>query len=385
MRAVIVHGLLAVFGLGFAYQTYSRKPEEESAPGSVTVAECSPDALQKITLITPTNEIIVQPKREHGESSYWIDNTQKSPTPPPPKDPAKPDDKPKALSDATKPRHYIANGTFTEYLKRYSPLRALRSLGTLPKDKDADFGFDKVGTYVKLQCAGRTTEFEVGSRAFGASQRYFRDRKSKTIYLFEEQLVSDLESANFKFMQTDLHAFVNADVEEITVSAQGAKKRLLHRDRKVPEQSLWVDADAPAKRNELYGNWFTRLSKMRARLYLPDGADPGSDLTGATGGSEPVLSIDYKVEGKPNGKLELVRVDENGVAHYYARSEATHNWVSVYDSAAKEVEQDVGMVVGTEQAPSKPIGSSDASNGKSEHGAPLPPGHPAIPSAPHPH
>ncbi|HEY2732952.1 MAG TPA: DUF4340 domain-containing protein [Polyangiales bacterium] len=383
MRAVIVHGLLAVFGLGFAYQTYSLKPEEESAPGSVTVAECSPEALQKITLTTPTNEIIVTPKRDHGESIYWIDNSQKSPTPQPPK----PDDKPKEIPEASKPRHYIANGSFAEYLKRYAPLRALRSLGTLPKDKDADFGFDKVGTYVKLSCAGRTTEFEVGSRAFGASQRYFRDQKSKTTYLFEEQLVSDLESANFKFMQTDLHAFSNADVEEITVSAQGAKKRILHRDRKVPEQALWVDADAPAKRNELYGNWFTRLSKMRARVYLPDGADPGSDLKGATGGSEPVLTIDYKVEGKPNGKLELVRVDENGVAHYYARSETTRNWVAVYDSAAKEVEQDVGMVVGTEQAPSKPIGASasDKSNDKTGHGASLPPGHPAIPSAAHPH
>jgi hypothetical protein len=421
MKAVIVHGLLALFGLAFAYQTYNRKPEADAAPGSVVAVDCSSDAVQKITLRTPTFEAIAEPKREHGEATYWINTRTRSPDEDKPKaadkpvdaakpaaasaDAAKPDatkpdatkpdatkpdatkpdaTKPaKELSDAAKPRHYLANSAFTEYLKRLTPMRALRSLGTLPKDKDADFGFDKVGTYLKLQCAGRTTDFEVGARAFGASQRYFRDTKTKTTYLFEEQLVSDLESSNFKFMQSDLHTFAGDEVEELTISAQGAKKRLLHRDRKIPDQALWVDASAPAKRNELYNNWFSRLARLRARLYLPDAADPGSDLKGQSGGTEPVLTIEYKVADKPNGKLELVRVDENGVGHYYARTETTRNWVSLFDSAAKEVEQDVGMVVGTEQAPSKPAGASpDAAQSSKApplgHGASLPPGHPAM-------
>jgi hypothetical protein len=435
MKAVIVHGLLALFGLALAYQTYNRKPEADAAPGSVVAVDCSADALQKITLRTPTFEAIAEPKREHGATTFWLSTRTRSLDEDKPKaadkpvepakpavanadatkadatkpdatkaDATKPDaTKPDATkADATKPapakevpelakpRHYLANPTFAEYLKRFAPMRALRSLGTLPKDKDADFGFDKVGTYVKLQCAGRTTDFEVGARAFGASQRYFRDTKTKTTYLFEEQLVSDLESANFKFMQSDLHAFAGDEVEELTISAQGAKKRLLHRDRKIPDQALWVDASAPAKRNELYNNWFSRLARLRARLYLPDGADPGSDLKGQSGGTEPVLTIDYKVADKPGGKLELVRVDENGVGHYYARSETTRNWVTLFDSAAKEVEQDVGMVVGTEQAPSKPAGASPAAaqSGTAPvvgHGSSLPPGHPAMPTTEKPH
>ena len=97
-----------------------------------------------------------------------------------------------------------------------------------------------------------------------------------------------------------------------------------------------------------------------------------------------MLTIDYKLSGKPAGKLELVRVDQNGVGHYYARSEITHTWVAVYDSSAKEVEQDVGMVVGTESAP-KPSAalpaSSPAPGSKTEadaHGHGLPPAHPGM-------
>jgi hypothetical protein len=313
-------------------------------------------------------------------------------------DATKPEAAKKEPPEVQKPKHYLANATFADYVKRVAPMRALRSLGALPKERDADFGFDKVTTYVKLQCAGRTTDFEVGARAFGASQRYFRDTKTKTTYLFDDQLVSDLESANFKFMQTDLHVFPTDEVEELTISAHGAKKRLLHRDRKLADQALWVDASAPAKRNELYNNWFSRLARLRARVYLPEGAEPGSDLKVQGGGTEPVLTIEYKVADKPNGKLELVRVDENGVGHYYARTETTRNWVSLFDSAAKEVEQDVGMVVGTEQAPSKPAGAAAdaASSSKpappaghgsgSTVGSPaglppgLPPGHPAMPA-----
>jgi hypothetical protein len=39
MKGVLWHGLLAFFGLVFAYQTYNRKPEEDAAPGSVTAVE----------------------------------------------------------------------------------------------------------------------------------------------------------------------------------------------------------------------------------------------------------------------------------------------------------------------------------------------------------
>jgi hypothetical protein len=354
MKAVVIHALLAVFGLGFAYETWTRKPEQESAPGIATVADCSPDQFQKLSLSTATQELSVEPVKDHGQIAYWITQQNK---------PAPDHDKDKDKADAgvaveakkppEPPRRFLANAAFAEYFKRLTPLRARRSLGKLAADKDADFGFDKVTTHLGLECAGRKLELEAGGKSFGGSQRYARDQKSKVTYLLDDLTIADLESAQFKFMQADLHGFANDAIEEVTVEARGAKAHLLQRDRKVPDHAQWVDASNPDKRNEVYGNWFSRLQRMRARMYLPSGAEPGSDLKGSSGGTEPVLSIDYKLADKPNGKLELVRVDENGVGHYYARTETTQTWVAVYDSSAKEVEQDVGMVVGLEQAPSK--------------------------------
>jgi hypothetical protein len=431
MKSVIIHALLAVFGLGFAYQTWARKPEEETAPGSVVVAECSPDAVQKLTLDTPTQELTIEPKRDKSDTKYWITTRHRSPEEVSKRDPAKKaapgkgaagaaadedkakteqakadeakpdpgktaegdaevakkDDAKKEVPEGQRPKRFLANATFSDYLKQLTPVRAQRSLGKLPKTQDADFGFDKVGTILKLECGGRALELDAGSRAFGANQRYLRDPKSETTYLFDEHVISDLESAQFKFMQSDLHEWKNEDVEEVTIAAQGAKRRLLHRDRKLAEQALWVDEKAPAKRNELYNNWFGRLGRLRARAYLAEGADPGSDLKGAALGSTPVLEVDYKVAERPPAKLEVVRVDENGVGHYYARTETTRGWVSLYDSAAKEVEQDVGMVVGVEQPPaqgdaaSKP-GASNAPPKASPHGAlPSGNGQPLSPSA----
>ncbi len=401
MKSVLVHAVLAVFGLGLAYQTWTREPDVEDAPGAVTVAECREGDLQKLQLETEANTITVEPQRGSGrgddETQYWITILKKQKEEPKKPEPAaakadggvaeaaKPAEPPK---EPEKPKVFLANAAFKEYLKQVMPLKALQGLGTLPKDKLADFGFDKVETKLAVQCGGKKVDLEAGSKTFGVPQRYVRDAKSKTAYLFKDELVSDLQSAQFKFMQTDMHAFANPDVEEVSVEVRGAKKKLLQRDRKLADRATWVDASAPAKRNELYGNWMTRVGRLRARDYLPKGAEPGSDLKTGTGEMTPVLRLDYKVEGKPNGKLELVKVEENNTPHYYARSEATQGWVTVFDSVAKEIEQDAAMVVGLEEAPpskTEPsVAGETTESSTSVHGG-MPPGHPAMPQRGNPH
>jgi len=399
MKSVLVHAILAVFGLGLAYQTWTREPDVEEAPGAVTVAECREGDLQKLQLDTEANTITVEPQRVKDETQYWITILKKQKDEPKKPEPAakadggvveaaKPAEPPK---EPEKPKVFLANAAFKEYLKQVMPLKALQGLGTLPKDKLADFGFDKIETKLAVQCAGKKLELEAGSKTFGVPQRYVRDAKSKAAYLFKDELVSDLQSAQFKFMQTDMHGFANPDVEEVSVEVRGAKKKLLQRDRKVADRATWVDASAPAKRNELYGNWMTRVGRLRARDYLAKGAEPGSDLKSGTGEMTPVLRLDYKVEGKPNGTLELVKVEENNTPHYYARSEATQGWVTVFESVAKEIEQDAAMVVGLEEAPPSKTEPSKAGDARetpetstSVHGG-MPPGHPAMPRSGNPH
>ena len=420
MKGVTIHALLAVFGLVFAYQTYTRKPEENSV-ASVTVFECSREDVTAVHLNTATVEVSAEPVRDGDKTTFWITtrhrppeevtalDANKNPRRDPPElkpaveesatgaassaadgpdakqEPPKQEPTRKEPSEAHKPKHFLANGAFEAYLKRLTPARAYRSLGKLDEKQDADFGYGKTLGFLELECGGRSLELQSGSRAFGASQRYLRDVKTGVTYLFDEPTIGDLESAQFKFMQADLHTWKAEDIEDVTIEALGAKKKLIHRDRK-QQQAQWVDEAAPDKRNELYANWFSRLSRLRARAYLGRDAEPGSDLT-AAGSATPVLRIDYKVADAPSGTLELVRVDDNGVGHYYARTETTHSWVALFDSAAKDVEQDVGMVVGVEQ-PRAPESQkkgpeaqpADAHGGSSPHEEFLPAGHPRVPA-----
>jgi hypothetical protein len=396
MKAVIVHGVLALLGLAFAYQTWTRPPDAEEAPGAVTVAECREADLRTLQLESNTHRVTVEPQRQKDDTLYWI-TTQKKPSEAASKKPDAGAAEPVKEDETLKPKRFLANAAFKDYLKQLAPLRAVQGLGVLPKEKLADFGFEKVETTLELHCGGaggdKPIALEAGAKTFGSGQRYVRDAKSKQAYLFNDALVSDLQSAQFKFMQTDLHVFQPADIEEVSVEVRGAKKRLLHRDRKLTDRATWVDAGTPDKKNELYDNWFSRLSRLRARDYLAAGAEPGSDVKSGAGEQTLALRIDYKVDGKPDGKLELVRVQEGATpARYYARTETTRGWVTVFDSAAKEVEQDAAMVVGLEEAPAsktspKATGAADSETSTSVHGAPpgLPAGHPPMPKEPRAH
>lgn len=440
MKSVLTHGVLALLGLGFAYQTWTRPPEsdEPEKPGQSVLLECSKDSFSKLEYEVPTHKVTIVPQKEKDGLEYWItsvhkkiepkekpkdakaaadkaaadkaaadkaaaakaaagsgapkpadakvDANAKPAEPPKPTEPAKPaeDDanKPARKYDPEAPFVFAANPKFDEMLGWITPLHANRSLGKLAKDKEKAFGLDNVGTYLRIECGGKKVALDVGGRTFGSGDRYVRDHQSGDVYLVDGPKLTDLQSAQFKFMQGDVHNFTLDDVDEVTIKAAGKERRLMHRNRKVKEEATWVDAANPDRRNELYGNWFQRLAMLKVRAYLGPKEEPGADLQIPALGSAPVMTIDYKVDGKPSGKLEVVRVDTKPGPMYYGRSEATHRWVALFESTAKQLEDDVPLVVGAEQpaqqsAPESPAAPAAAPTPAAAPAA-LPPGHPPM-------
>jgi hypothetical protein len=435
MKSVIVHGVLALLGLSFAYRTWTRPPEAEepAAAAQATIAECEAGQLASLELETPTHKVWIKPKKLAKDTEYWITTQRKKAEPVKPEadaakpaDPAaakgaaggpadKPADAQAAAKDAAKPADkaapadpaqppapepkkearpydpdaaitFLANAKFDELLKSLAPLRAVRALGEIPKDKYAQFGFDKVGTYFRMECGGKKLALDVGGRTYGAGDRYVRDPKAKESYLLEGRIVSELQSAQFKFMQGELHDFALTDVDEAVVSAQGMQRKLTHRNRLVKEEARWVDAAAPDRRNELFGNWFERVGRLKAKAYLGEGQQPGADLKIEAKPPAPVVSIEYKLEGKPKDKVEIVKVDTEQGAFYYAKSGTTRLWVSMYDSLAKQVDEDVAMVVGAEEAPAEstmPSGAPAPGASRPDAVDPHVPPSPHAPAGPH--
>ncbi|MDD9934569.1 MAG: hypothetical protein OXT09_13250 [Myxococcales bacterium] len=409
MRSVLAHAALAALGLLLAYQTWTRDEEAptEKAEGEAVVLACEEAGLETFGIESPTHVVTVVPTSTKGadgaaQTVYWVTSQKKKkedkkdesgakdgdqasdeagdtkagegdetpttrpadePTTQPTSQPADPTSQPAKQKknprpyDPEAPVVFLADAKkFTKVVQRLTPLRAVRSLGAVPEDKLETFGFDDIGTFLRVECGGQKLELGIGARTYGTGNRYAQNDADEQAYLMEGKLVMDLQSARVKYMQTTPHAFEPSEVDAATIRARGLEKKLLQRYRENKERAQWVDADDPDRRNELYGNWFQRLSRLKVKGYLPEGAEPGSDLKIPGTPPEDVLTIEYSLEGKAVGKLELVRVNVDEQGFYYARTETSQRWTTMYDSIAKQVEQDVGLVVGAEE-PSEAVSS----------------------------
>ncbi len=369
MKGVLLHALLAALGLGWAYQTWTQPAAPSEKPSDeVVLLDCKPDQLESLELELASHTVALNPTRGKDGVQNWMVAQQKKKPEEPPKPSAdagteSPAEKPAAppaapakpqarVFDPLAPVTFLASKKLDAVLAGLLPVRALRELGVIETKHEADFGLDKVTTHLRVACGGQKLALEVGGRTYGVGDYYVRDLRSKKSYLLPGKLLSDLQSAQFRLMQNDLHDFSLADVDEAVIEAGGKTRRLSHRNRQTKGQAQWVDASAPDRRNELYGNWFQRVGQLRARGYLERDAAPGSDLSIPKKPPVSVVTIELKLEGKPKGKLEIVRVDTDEAGFYYARSEATHAWVTLYDSLVKPVEEDIAMVVAGEDAAS---------------------------------
>lgn len=370
MKATLVHAVLALSGLFFAYQTWTRVESDETPVGEVLLADCDAARFKSLTFQSETVKVALESEGSAPDQDYWM-TVERVMT-------AQPD---AGVSEPIVPKRFLTNKKREDLLKLLFPLRAERNLGKPTADALKGFGMDDIKSTLTLSC-GATTVLEIGGTTFGSGDFYARRRGDENLVLLNGRLSKDLQSAEFNFMQKALHSFVLKDVDEARVTVNGTTRRLLQRNRQTPEQATWVDAAQPDQRNELYDNWLTRLSRMTAREYLATNAQPGSELTPALTSVKEVATVEYFVEGLSKGKLTVARVGDD-MTHYYARSEATRNWVAVSEIVGAQVERDAPVVVGLEEAPAPPSPASPASPSPATETSPASPTSPVAPTDAH--
>jgi hypothetical protein len=363
MKAVVVHGLLALFGLMVAFQTWTRVEEDEPSPGEVTAVECDSSTFRSLTLQSEKKKVVVEPKKSAKHQSYWFTVERKKRKKATSEEQAQ-SKEPESDNKSDKGRRveqerFLANDDFSDLLKWLVPFRAVRALGKNTRELDKEFDTQKGQTTLTLKCGTEKHSFEVGSTTYGTGARYIKNKATKEVFLIPGNVVRDLNSAKYKFMQKRLHSFELKEVDKARVEAQAETRTLVQRDRHDRKAAVWVDAAQPDRRNELYGNWFSQVAKLTASKYLTAGEQPGSDLEKQIGDVEPLLKIEYSQRDQPLGWIEMVRVNAEQ-EYYYARTETTETWVALPRSVAKRVAQDVAMVVGTEEQPTQPESSDKA-------------------------
>lgn len=358
MKGLAVHAVLALAGLLFAYQTWTRPAVVEEQPQpyeAVELLACKPEQLERLEVDFATHSVLLVPEKGPSGTRYWFTSSppasklkelaeQSADAGAPDKDPAS---KTVRKVEATEPVTFLGNDLVPELLTAIMPLRPLRDLGKIDASRDAEFGFDKAGTTFKASCGGQSITLTLAGRTYGKNDSYARDTKTGKTYLLFGRPFIDLQTAQSKLMQSGLHTFALADVDEAVIKAGDQTRTLMQRDRAIKGQAQWVDAAKPDQRNEAFGNWFERVGKLRVRKYLARGAKPGDELTDPHAAPEPVLEIEYKLEGQPKGKLEVARVtSESGERSYYGKSETSEVWATLFDTLVKEIETDLPLVVG---------------------------------------
>lgn len=331
MRSVMVHGLLAVLGLASAFWVWNAGDKTVRAAESVTLFACDDGELASLELKTEKKDVAIAFASNAGTIGGWI--TVSTPN--------------ESTPTAPTVDRFAASDKVKRVVERVAPLVAERSLGDVTDDKLKDLGLAETKQQLAVTCGGETRTYKLGNKTYGGRTRYAQGDKGGPVHLIANGLINDLEMAEFRFMQRDLVRFRLDAIDEVKVVGAAGTKTLLQRNRRDRNKRLWVASDAPETRNELFGNWLSKVLRMRALDYLDKGVEPGTD-SDRTMVPEQVVKLSFK--GDKRDTLELVRI--NGSApnehKYYARSDATGAWVTVPKSLAEQVAEDVPTVLGVE-------------------------------------
>lgn len=242
------------------------------------------------------------------------------------------------LGDESKTVAFVSVGAGEKLAALVAPLKAYRALGRVPPDRNKEFGFEdaELGQLVVV-VGGVEHKLSVGGQTAGGGDRYVRDDATGELYAVEGDIVKDLEAADTKLIERDLHEWKDSEVGGAKLGA-GAKARDLVRSGAVEGKRFWADPATPEQNDETLGNFMAKVDKLKPYEYAEQ----------MPAGGELALRIDYTAGAKPIGFLELVRVPAEGEGKkptYWVRSERTRWYGRIQGPGGEQVDADVATVV----------------------------------------
>lgn len=318
-KSAALQGGLALVGLGLAFATWQREPEQKK--GEVVLLDLAKSELQKIRLSDDKKWVELEKRRDDdGEQRLWVKLS------------ARPEQK-------QPERDLRGNESAQRLFDRFTPLYARRALGKIEGDKLKELGLDAPKRKLEVTSSKGVRAFFVGQPQGSAGDPYLRDEKDGTVFLFGSSTVADLESANVRLIERTLHPWKPAEIEQLTITAggPGGKSRTLtSKPGATPLQiKLLRSADKP---DDQASAWHDKVWRLLGTDILGKGEVP------ANGTPSLLVRLDYKVKGVKAAFLELGRVQppppatssapDGGTpptppAEVYVRSESTAGWVKV--------------------------------------------------------
>ena len=306
-RGPIIHGILLIAVLAFAYQTWTREKKVEPKTGKVEVWSKAADSLQVVLFETKDRTLRIERKSDDGKPYLWGKETRVSrrrkPKPKPAKDqdagpiPAEPEEEIK-----TSTREFPAGDAADELFANFAKFRALRDLGELTDAEREEYKLAESTDNITAIFADGPRSLILGGRIYGSSDRYVLDTDNNHGYAVAGTVLSGLSSGETALRLKNLHAFDPNKVASAEVNTgAGVKRDLVRTTVKGPkgDSKGWADAATPAKADQTLANFFDNLAKLRPSQFM---LEVTADTLVA------MVTIEYRgADGKTMGRFELFR------------------------------------------------------------------------------
>jgi hypothetical protein len=341
-RSFFVHLGLVVVAALFAVLVWTRDEKASAlAVADVTVWTGRAEDVERIAFEGKSKTVVLEAKTDK-EGRYFVGTTERKTTPPAekPKDPHQ-DPGDEAQEDAPPAEPTIKTTTFVsvaagnKLAEAIAPLKALRSIGRIADDRAAEFGLAEPEGTLTVKMRGAERKLVLGGATPGGADRYARDEATGEVYAIKGDIYRDLDTAESRLLERDLHEWKDVDLAKARVIA-GDKRREIVRSGDEGKK-FWADPASPEQIDETVGNWMSKLDRLRPTEYVAAAPEQ----------KEVVARVEYTGRSGDSGFVELVKgpPGTSGKPDYFLVTERTRLYGKVPAGVAEQVEQDVGAVV----------------------------------------
>jgi hypothetical protein len=345
VQRLLVHGaVLAVAVLGAGYFWTRDKDTAGSVVADVTVWGGKPADVQKIVFESKARTTRIESRKD--EVGRWFEGTvsKQAPPPPAPKPKPKPDAGPdgsdgeasEAPVEAVKPPtvvQVISVKAAEKIAEAVAPLKAVREIGRVPGDLEADFGLAEPEGTLTLTIGGNERKLVVGAAAPGGADRYVRNAATELVYAVRGDFLRDLMSGETVLNERDLHGFEDEEIKSVRILSGGKSREILRSG--AASAAVWSDPATPEKPEETVSNWMAKVARLRPTEYVD--ALPGPAEANL------LLRLEYVGKKGDLGFLEVYRFGgaEEKKSDWFIRTERTRKFAKVFGATAEQVEQDL--------------------------------------------
>jgi hypothetical protein len=339
-----VHLVVLLAAAAFALTMWTREDDRVVALGDVTVWDGTPEQVSKIVYVEKRKRVELEAHED--DLGRWFsgvaDKTLGAPSDP--HNPHAPDEaedpdapgtaSPEGDADKSVRVEFVSVGAAVKLSEALAPLRALRALGNVGGDRLAEFGLAEPTGTLSVTVSGAEHQLELGDRTPGGKDQYARVTATGEIYVLAGEALRDLEGADQRLMERDLHEWTASEVLKATI-VSGDKRRAVVRGGEEGKR-FWAPEDAADRQDETIANWMSKVERLRPTRFepMPDGA-------------ETVVRIEYAGRIGQLGFLELSTAPsgEEGKQSYWLLTERLRKPAQINDATAAPIVQDLTTIL----------------------------------------